>query len=193
MARCSSIALALAFASLSAGAALQDADSVAQLQQLHAQARFGDALDEVARLQDPVLAAEWRCYIALAAGDYPAALVAVRAGLALQPEHRGLLVNAIHVALMLGLGDEALERANDLMRALDASAQPVAPDERARAERLLEAARSQHDLELQSEHSVARAKLLGGSILALSLAALLALALRPGRDALELPATPPST
>jgi hypothetical protein len=192
VARCSSIALALALANLSAGAAVQDGDSVALLQQLYAQARYGEALDEVGRLQDPVLAAEWRCYLALAAGDYPAALVAVRAGLAQQPEHRGLLVNAVHVALMLGLGDEALERANDLMRALDASAQPVAPDERARAERLLEAARAQNDLELESEHSVARAKILGGSILALSLAALLALARRPGRNALELPATPPS-
>ena len=193
MARCSSIALVLALASLPARASVQDGDTVAHLQELHSQARYGDALDEVARLQDPILAAEWRCYLDLAAGDYPAALLAVRAGLALQPEHRGLLVNAVHVALMLGLGDEALERANDLMRALDASAQPVTPDERARAERLLEAARAQHDLELQSEHSVARAKILGGSILALSLAALLALALRPGRNAPELPATPPST
>ncbi len=193
MARCSSIALVLALASLTAGAAVQDGDTVAHLQELHSQARYGEALDEVGHLQDPVLAAEWRCYLALAAGDYPAALAAVRAGLALQPEHRGLLINAINVALMLGLGDEALERANDLLRALDASAQPVAAEERARAERLLDAARAQHELELQSEHSVARAKILGGSILALSLAALLALALRPGRNDLGLPATPPST
>jgi hypothetical protein len=187
--RCRPIALALALASLPAAASVQDGDTVARLQELHSQARFGDALDEVEHLQDPVLAAEWRCFLALAAGDYPAALAAVRAGLALQPEHRGLLVNAVHVALTLGLGDEALERANDLMRVLDGSAEPVAPDERARAERLLAAARSQHDLELASQRSVSRAKLLGSSILALSVAALLALALRPGRSAGEVSAS----
>ena len=189
MARCSWMALAFAIASVPASASMQDGDTVARLQELHSQARFGDALDEVAHLHDQVLAAEWRCYLDLAAGDLPAALAAVRAGLALQPEHRGLLVNAIQVALWLGVGDEALERANDLTRVLDASAQTVSPDERDRAERLLEAARAQHDLELQSERSVSRAKLLGGSILGLCIVGLLALSLRPARRE---PATAPN-
>src|SRR5262245_6529376 len=94
VAHCSWLAVALVLASVPATASMQDGDTVVRLQELHAQARFGDALDEVAHLQDQVLAAEWRCYLDLAAGDLPAALAAVRAGLALQPGHRGLLYNA---------------------------------------------------------------------------------------------------
>jgi hypothetical protein len=173
----------LALASHSSAAPIQDGDTVARLQELHSQARFGDALDEVERLHDPVLAAEWRYFLALAAGDYPAALAAVRKGLALQPEHRRLLVNATQVALTLGLGDEALERAHDLMRTLDSSTEPVGNDERERAERLLSAARAQRDLELTSERSVSRARFFGISILAVCVVGMLALALRPAQPA----------
>ena len=178
MARLSEFVLALAMACPIAQA--QDAETVARLQALHAEARYGDALDEVARLSDPVLAAEWRCFLALAAGDLPAALAAIRAGLALQPEHRGLLVNAVHVTLTLGLGAEALQRAETLTQALD-RAGDAAPEERERAQRLLAAAQAQRAIELQSVRSLALARTLALSLLALSAAALLALALRPGR------------
>jgi hypothetical protein len=176
----------IALAVWPARARAQDSETVARLQALHAEARYGEALDEVAQLQDPVLAAEWRCFLALAGGDFPAALAAVRSGLALQPQHRGLLVNAIHVTLTLGLGQEALERARSLEAALASSAEPVAPEERERAERLLAVAQAQRALERASERSLARARAVGVTILALCVAALLALALRPVRRAAAL-------
>lgn len=164
-------------------ASAQDDESVARLRELHAEGRYGEALDEVARLDDAVLAAEWRCFLAFAAGDYPAALAATRAGLEIQPEHRGLLVNAIHVTLALGLGAEALERAQALSEALARSRPPAQAEELERAARLLESATAQRELELASQSRLSRAQVAATAGLGLCIGALLALALRPIRPA----------
>ena len=180
MARLSSIALA---GVLACGAARAQDEAVARLQSLYAEERYGEALEQVAQLQDPVLAAEWRCYLELAGGDLPAALGAIRAGLALQPEHRGLLINGTQVALKLGLGEEALERVQLLSQTLERSPEPVAAEDRDRAERLVAAAQAQRALELQSASSLVLSRALGIAILASCVLALLALALRPIRRA----------
>jgi hypothetical protein len=148
-----------------------------RVQALYSEQRYGEALDAARRLDDPVLAAEWRTYLFLAGGDYPGALRAAREGLAVAPQHRGLLSNATHVALTLGLADEALGYVQGLESAL--AAQGAAGDELERADALRVAALEQRALQQEGHASLGRARAVVGVVFLLLLGSLLALALRP--------------
>lgn len=171
--------LAAALLGLAPGDPDQGGGGAARLQELYAQTRFGEALDETARLSDPVLAAEWRTYLFLAGGDYPAALRAAREGLRSSPGHRGLLSNAVHAALTLGLAEEAMRLVEALEGALDEAGAAAGGEERERVQRLREAARAQRRLELEGRASLLRARVVVVATLALVLGAMLALALQP--------------
>jgi hypothetical protein len=162
-----------------APARAQQAGDADRVQALYAQARYGEALDEAGRLADGVLAAEWRCYLYLAGGDYPAALHAALAGLSLQPDHRGLLVNAVTCALTLGLAEVASQRADELVQAVRSAGAGAAPAEVERAGRLAEAARELAQLEAAGTRGLALARSVVVALIAVVVGAMLLLARRP--------------
>lgn len=168
-----------ALALLPPTARAQAAGDPARVQALYSEARYGEALEEARLLEDPVLAAEWRTYLFLAGGDYPAALRAAQEGLEAAPGHRGLLVNAIHVALTLGLAEEAARRVETLELALQE--QGATPEELERAERLGASAGDQRALERRGRTSLVRARVVVAVAALAVLAAMLALGLRPVR------------
>ena len=71
------------------------------LEEAFADGRYDLALEALEGLGDPVLAAQWRFQVLHAAGDYPGALRAARAGLKLAPDDLALLQNAANCALTL--------------------------------------------------------------------------------------------
>ena len=149
--------------------------------ELHAAGRYGAALAEVERLEDQTLAAEWRCYLCLAGGDFPGALAAAEAGLQGAPTHQGLLVNAISMALSLGLSERALTHAQALLTLLETS-DPSNGDELERARRLHADALTAVDSTLLARAGRARARWLVLAALAGTAASMFALARRTSQQ-----------
>ena len=153
------------------------ADTRDDVAALFAEARYGAAYELTAGIDDPGLAAEWRFHLLFTGGDLPGALAAARAGLEGAPDHAGLLANAVHVATLLGLGQEALGWSEQLA-ALPAPEGETAEQRAAREARtgnLVAAARRVSDLEAAGEAGRRRAWRVATGGLAGALLALLAL------------------
>jgi hypothetical protein len=177
---CARLALHLALLGALAGAPVcagQDGRPEA-VAALFGEARYDEALVEAARLEDAVLAAEWSSYIHATAGDLPGSLRAARVGLRLQPDHRGLLVNALTAALTLGLSELSLELARRLEAVLAGAPQGTTEAELERARRLLDDARNLAALDAVGTQRAARARWTAS----IGLCAVIGLLLYCGRD-----------
>lgn len=155
----------------------QGAGDPARVQELFAAGEYGAALGETQQLADATLAAEWRCYLHLAGGDFPGALEAAEAGLEQAPEHQGLLVNAIGMTLALGLAERAELHARTLLDVLEARPD-ASPDELERAHRLLGDARAAAGSLRRAQAGRTRAQWVVLAVSLVSLAAMLWLARR---------------
>lgn len=89
-------------------------DPLQRLNAAFAAGRIEEALEHARALEDPALGAEWTSYLHSQAGDIPGALRAARAGLALAPEHAGLLTQALNASLTLGLSESSTQLAERL-------------------------------------------------------------------------------
>ncbi len=158
--------------------AAQSIGEPARVQAFFAAGELGQALSEADRLSDPVLAAEWRCYLHLAGGDLPGALAAAEQGLALSPGHRGLLVNAASCALSLGIAEVAEGRARQLDQAVADAGDGASAQERERAGRFLIEARRLRERQLAGTRSLSRARRVAAFGLGSVLLALLLLSAR---------------
>lgn len=153
---------------LALGAQAQD-DVLRSLNEAAAAARYDEALRVTDDLDDPTLAAEWRSYLYLQAGDVPGALRAARDGLDVAPEHVGLLTQALNASLTLGLGSEASALSARLARA--SAGDPALAEQ---ADRLAAWTRDLVEREGLARRSVARARAvalggLAGAVLVLAL------------------------
>ncbi len=147
--------------------------------ELFAKGRYDLALEASESITDSVLAAEWRFQILHAAGDFPGALAAARAGLVRDPDNLRLYQNAATVALTLGDGAAAGELCERWRGSIErsGSAETRASD-LARVERFRRDAQGLQSLDAQAETAADRARWVSLALLAGALAALLRLARR---------------
>ena len=167
----------LLLAAAPAAAARQE--PLERVQAAFAAGRYDEALAAARALEDPALAAEWASYLHGVAGDLPGSLREARAGLAAEPQHAGLLTQALNAALTLGLA----EGSGDLARRLLAASAGAEAAQLAAVQQLAEHARELERRDALAARSVARARALVLAVLAASVLALVALSRAgvPGR------------
>lgn len=137
-----------------------------------ADGRYDLALDAIEGLADPVLAAQWRFQVLHAAGDYPGALHAARAGLERAPTNLALLQNAANCALTLGEGELALALCEQWSRALQSAPETERTAGLERAARYRSNAQEQVALDAAAASATRRARWTTLGLLTLALAAL---------------------
>lgn len=169
------LASALACALCSPALLAQSAD----IAELFAKGRYDLALEASEQISDRVLAAEWRFQILHAAGDFPAALTAARAGLERDPDNLRLYQNGTTVALTLGDGATASELCERWRGAVErvGTTESRASD-LARVERFQRDADALRVLDEQAASAAGRARWISLALLAGALVALVRLARR---------------
>ncbi len=144
--------------------------------ELFAKSRYDLALEATHEMSDSVLAAEWRVQILDAAGDFPGALAAARAGLARDPDNLRLYQNGANLALTLGDGVAASELCERWRGAIErVGPAEQRPSDLARVERFERDAAQLLSLEQQAQAATTRARWISLALLAASLAALVRL------------------